>query len=126
MVKSLAGEVQEIGGVTLTCLGTDRNGVTSWITGGKELAAKPIKIDWSKISSTPSRTVLNTFEKLQRANIATQKLKAVAATLNPLDRELQRFSDWQPDEPNKMLIMVATSKGFKLESGEMGYRLTKN
>lgn len=126
MVKHQAGETMDLGGLTVTCLGTDKNGLTSWITGGDGLAAKPISIDWSKISSTPSRTVLSSYEKVQRASVARQNLKAVAATLNPLERDLETWQQWQPTEPNKMFLMVATSKGFKLESGEQGYRLVKN
>lgn len=124
MVK--AGDTQQLGGLTVTCLGTNKNGLTSWITGGEGLAAKPISIDWSKISSTPSRTVLSSYEKAQRASTARQHLKAVVASQNPLERDLEKWQQWQPTEPNKMLIMVAATKGYKLESGEQGYRLVKN
>lgn len=126
--KTQAGEVQVIGGVSLTCLGTDRSGVTSWITGGEGLAAKPLNIDWSKIGSSSPR--LTSTERLVKAATAVKEAKAVVetakASLNPLEAELNRFSNWQPDQPNLMLIRVARLRGLVLESSEQGYRLVKN
>lgn len=110
-------------------LGTDKNGITSWITDGDDLAAKPMFINWDKIDFASKATRLSALDRLKMVADAKQHYQDVLRDqkniINPIDRDIQLYSSWQPTAPSALLMNLAKARGYTYVCDERGHRFVK-
>lgn len=116
-IKPQRGNLMECGDIIQCCLGTDREGITSWITVSANVFAVPsLPVNWQRFNIPTRRETA--LEKAKRKAVYSSRGKQIGAQLTAsatLERLLEVYEDWQAVPLNSLQKRLVEKQGFVVD-----------